>query len=125
MSCTKFCIIDTLQNFEEWERQKQEADMEHYIWENNPSKKAYVTLTRWPEKVSDDDVKSHSIDDDMVGQKYKEAVTELLNNGKTNICLKSYSNLNKISYFSGEDTYTLNKYREAVLAVLLPQTEQA
>lgn len=91
--------------FEEWERQKQEADMEHYIWENNPSKKAYVTLTRWPQKVSDDDVKSHSIDDDTVGQKYKEAVTELLNNG--------------------EDTYTLNKYKEAVLAVLLPQNIQS
>lgn len=63
--------------------------MEHYIWENNPSKKAYVTLTRWPQKVSDEDVKSHSIDDDTVGQKYKEAVTELLNNGKTNIYSKS------------------------------------
>lgn len=99
--------------------------MEHYIWENNPSKKAYVTLTRWPEKVSDDDVKSHSIDDDTVGQKYKEAVTELLNNGKTNIYLKGWTNFNNLSYFLGEDTYTLNKYKEAALAVLLPQTIQA
>jgi len=99
--------------------------MEHYIWENNLSKKAYVKLTRWPEKVSDDDVKSYSIDDDTVGQKYKEAVTELLNNGKTNIYFKGRTNFNNISYFLGEDTYTLNKYREAALAVLLPQTIQA
>jgi len=99
--------------------------MEHYIWENNPSKKAYVTLTRWPQKVSDDDVKSHSIDDDTVGQKYKEAVTELLNNGKTNIYSKSLTKFNKIFYFLGEDTYTLNKYKEAVLAVLLPQNIQS
>jgi len=63
--------------------------MEHYIWENNPSKKAYVTLTQWPKKVSNDEVNSHSIDDDVVGQKYKEAVTELLNNGITNIYSKS------------------------------------
>lgn len=59
--------------------------MEHYIWENNLSKKAYVTLMKWPRKVSDDDIKSHSIDNDAVGQKYKEAVTELFNKGKTNI----------------------------------------
>lgn len=56
--------------------------MEHYIWEKNPSKKAYVALVRWPNKVTDNDVKSHSIDNDLVGQKYKDAVTELLNNGK-------------------------------------------
>lgn len=91
--------------FEEWERQKQESDMEHYIWENNLSKKAYVTLMQWPRKVSDDDIKSLSIDNDTVGQKYKEAVTELFN--------------------KGEDIYTLNKYKEATLALLLPQNAQA
>jgi len=74
-----------LQTFEEWEKQKQESDMEHYIWENNLSKKAYVTFMQWPQKVSDDDIKVYSIDDNTAGQKYKEAVTELLNNGKTSI----------------------------------------
>jgi len=69
------------QTFEDWEREKHETDMEHYIWENNPSKKAYVALAQWPQKISDEDVKSFSIDDDTVGQKYKDAVTELLNNG--------------------------------------------
>jgi len=78
-------LIWFLQTFEEWERQKQESDMEFYIWENNLSKKAYVALMQWPQKVSDDDVKSYSIDNDIVGQKYKEAVTELFNNGKSNI----------------------------------------
>lgn len=63
--------------------------MEHYIWENNLSKKAYVTFVQWPQKVSDDDVKSYSIDNDIVGLKYKEAVSELLNNGKINIYLKN------------------------------------
>ncbi|XP_025424226.1 28S ribosomal protein S35, mitochondrial [Sipha flava] len=91
--------------FEEWEKEKQEADMEHYIWDNNVSKKAYVALVEWPKKVSDDDVKSFSIENDLVGQKYKDAVTELLNNG--------------------EDTYTLNKYKEAVVGMLLPQNAQA
>jgi small subunit ribosomal protein S35 len=90
--------------FEEWEKEKQEADMEHYIWENNLSKKAYVSLAQWPKVVSDNDIKSFSIDNDTVGQKYSEAVTELLNNG--------------------EDIYTLNKYKEAALAVLLPQNIQ-
>lgn len=37
---------------------------------------------QWPQKVSDDDIKSYTIENDVVGQKYKEAVTELLNNGK-------------------------------------------
>lgn len=55
--------------------------MEHYIWENNPSKKAYVTLMQWPKKISNDDIKSYSIENDIVGQKYKEAVTEIMNNG--------------------------------------------
>jgi hypothetical protein len=59
--------------------------MEHYIWDNNVSKKAYVALVEWPKKVSDDDVKSFSIENDLVGQKYKDAVTELLNNGKINV----------------------------------------
>lgn len=71
-----------LKTFEEWEREKQEADYEYYVWENNPSKKAYVAFTQWPQKVSDDDVKSHTIDNDEVGQQYKEAVTELFNKGK-------------------------------------------
>lgn len=55
--------------------------MEHYIWENNPSKKAYVGLMQWPQNVSTDDIKSYSIENDIVGQKYKEAVTEIMNNG--------------------------------------------
>lgn len=77
-----FFILVILQTFEEWEREKQEADMESYNWENNQSKKAYVAITQWPQKVSEDDVKSYSIENDTVGQKYKEAVTDLLNNGK-------------------------------------------
>lgn len=64
--------------------------MEYYVWDNNVSKKAYVAFTKWPKKVSDDDVKSFSIDNDEVGQKYKDAVTELLNNGKINIYFKTY-----------------------------------
>lgn len=67
--------------------------MEHYIWENNMSKKTYVTFKNWPQKISDDDIKSHSIENDMVGQKYKEAVTDLMNNGIINIYLKSYLSL--------------------------------
>lgn len=55
--------------------------MEHYIWEKNPSKKAYVALAKWPQKPSDEDVGTYSIDNDAVGQTYKEAVTDLLNNG--------------------------------------------
>lgn len=80
-------VIIILQTFEEWEREKQEADMEHYIWENNQSKKAYVAFIQWPQKVSEDDVKSYSIENDTVGQKYKEAVTDLFNNGKISIYL--------------------------------------
>lgn len=67
--------------------------MEQYIWENNPSKKAYVALVQWPQKVSDDDVKTHCIDGNTAGQKYKEAVTELLNNGKMNILFKILFNI--------------------------------
>lgn len=90
-----FFFYFVLQTFEEWEREKQEADMEHYIWDNNRSKKAYVALVQWPQKVSDDDVKSYSIENDTVGQKYKDAVTELLNNGKINIYLKMYVAFNQ------------------------------
>lgn len=70
--------------------------MEHYVWENNPSKKAYVSFVQWPNKIADDDVKSYSVDNDPVGQKYKEAVTELINNGKINI----YLIINNIIQFS-------------------------
>ncbi|XP_050423044.1 28S ribosomal protein S35, mitochondrial [Adelges cooleyi] len=91
--------------FEEWEKLKQEADMEHYIWENNPSKKAYVSFVQYPKEVTEEDVKSYSIDNDSVGQTYKQVVSDLLNNG--------------------EDEYTLSKYREAAYAVLIPQVSQA
>lgn len=97
--------------------------MEHYIWENNPSKKSYVAFKQWPQKVSDEDVKSYAID--IVGEKYKEAVTDLFNNGKTNKIVYLKHSIKKISSLTGEDEYTLSKYREAVLAVLSPQNAQA
>lgn len=84
MKTANFVIKFVLQTFEEWEKEKQEEDMEYYVWDNNVSKKAYVALVQWPKNVSDNDVKSFSIDNDVVGQKYKDAVTELLNNGKIN-----------------------------------------
>lgn len=62
--------------------------MEHYIWDKNPSKKAYVALVQWPQKPSEEDVEAYSIDNDMVAQTYKEAVTELLNNGNKHIFIQ-------------------------------------
>lgn len=70
--------------------------MEHYIWENNPSKKAYVALAKWPNKIVDDDVTSFSIDNDTVGQNYKDAVTDLLNKGKIKLYLKINTLFNDI-----------------------------
>ncbi|XP_050542412.1 28S ribosomal protein S35, mitochondrial [Daktulosphaira vitifoliae] len=90
--------------FEDWEKLKQEADMEYYVWENNPSKTAYVSYVQYPKVVTEEDVKLYSIDNDPVGQIYKEAVSYLLNNG--------------------EDIYTLKKYRDAAYAILLPEVDQ-
>lgn len=36
-----------LQNVEEWEAEKSEADMEKYIWKNNISAKALASILKW------------------------------------------------------------------------------
>lgn len=70
------------QNVEPWEAEKSEEDMEYYDWEKNKSKKTYITLKYWPQKIDPSEMDKISLDDDDKAKEYKEAVTSLFNDGE-------------------------------------------
>lgn len=74
---------------EEWERNKQEADMEFYDWHRNKSKVTSTEVLNW----------NLSSEKEVVPpQSYIESVENLMN--------------------EGENEYNLNKYKEEVVKML-------
>lgn len=70
--------VGLFQKVEEWESEKTEADMEHYVWDNNVSRTNILNVLSWPDP-SDSSKDSSSIPHI---QEYKEAVTNLWNEGR-------------------------------------------
>jgi len=56
--------------------------MEYYDWEKNKSKKAYLTVKYWPQKLEPDEMDKISLNDDDTAKEYKEAVTSIFNDGE-------------------------------------------
>lgn len=84
---------------ETWEQQKEEEDMEYYDWENNLSKKAYISLREWSPTGEEIHVDDDHIENDEAAQAYKEAVSSIFN--------------------EGEDINRIFKYKESVLKLVL------
>ncbi|XP_015122128.1 28S ribosomal protein S35, mitochondrial [Diachasma alloeum] len=79
---------------EPWEAEKQLVDMEYYDWDRNKSRETLVTIYSWPNEPPEDlnyDTIPHVTE-------YKVAVADLIN--------------------TGEDQFSVNKYREAVKNLL-------
>ncbi|XP_034941958.1 28S ribosomal protein S35, mitochondrial [Chelonus insularis] len=81
-------------NVEPWEAAKSLADMEYYEWDRNKSRETLVKIHAWPSDPPED------LDYDTIPNvtEYKIAVSDLIN--------------------TGEDHFTVNKYREAVKNIL-------
>jgi small subunit ribosomal protein S35 len=78
---------------ESWEAEKSIADMEYFDWDTSQSRTSLVTLYTWPIPPTDYDYERvpHVAE-------YKIAVSDLINNG--------------------EDSYSIDKYKEAVKNLL-------
>ncbi|XP_053243495.1 28S ribosomal protein S35, mitochondrial isoform X1 [Podarcis raffonei] len=78
---------------EEWEKEKTEADMEEYIWENSASEKnALETLVRIRAGDKTEEVSRQEL---LASQKilaYRKSVVELKNEGETDKNLSEYKN---------------------------------
>ena len=78
---------------EAWEAEKCEADMEYYDWDKSISRKSLVTVHCWPNIPTDTNYEHIPS-----ATEYKIAVSDLINNG--------------------EDSFSINKYKQAVKNVL-------
>ncbi|CAH4033151.1 unnamed protein product [Pieris brassicae] len=79
---------------EDWEKEKMEADMEYYDWNNNQSKK---NLVNWYHKcinkdiaLSEDEYKSFDTSVIDHGEEYKLAVSSLFNDGEREETINNY-----------------------------------
>lgn len=82
---------------EEWEKEKSVMDMEYYDWKLQPSYQSYMKLKAYPSQ--DTSQVEKELDQDPLTNKYAKAVSDLFN--------------------QGEDVYTLARYKEATLEILL------
>lgn len=81
---------------EPWEREKCEADMEYYDWDASMSRKSVMGLLSWKPVQNAEESCTDDIQLDLKG--YKEAVSNILN--------------------EGEEEYTLSRYKEEVKKLL-------
>lgn len=83
--------------FEEWEKEKSVLDMEYYNWKQQPSYASYMKMKAYPSQdISEVEQK---LSEDPLTKKYATAVSDFFN--------------------QGEDVYTLARYKEATLEILL------
>lgn len=81
-------------NFEEWEKEKMEEDMEYYNWDNNRSKKNlvswYLRVKNEEGVLSEEEYRAYDISGIPHGEEYKNAVSELMNQGESERTVKNY-----------------------------------
>ncbi|XP_076623365.1 mitochondrial ribosomal protein S35 isoform X2 [Colletes latitarsis] len=78
---------------EPWEAEKSEVDMEYYNWDTNKSRENLVAMYCWPNSPT-----NFNYEDIPHATEYKIAVSDLINNG--------------------EDSFSINKYKQAVKNML-------
>ncbi|XP_067012786.1 small ribosomal subunit protein mS35 [Anabrus simplex] len=83
------------QKVEPWESEKTLEDMEYYDWDKNPSRPNALRVLNWPKNIEED---TNVVVMTPTLQQFKEAVSELMN--------------------EGENDQTLGKYKEATMKLL-------
>jgi small subunit ribosomal protein S35 len=82
-------------NLEEWEKEKTEDDMEYYNWDKNASKKSLVQwhfkLNNQVGQLSEEEYEGFDISQVPNAEAYKNAVSNLMNEGENNDTIKAYS----------------------------------
>ncbi|KAG7211154.1 hypothetical protein KM043_010478 [Ampulex compressa] len=70
---------------EAWEAEKSIADMEHFVWDESPSRKNVIQLHNWP-------VPSENFDCEKLPhiEEYKAAIADLMDNGESYRSLTNY-----------------------------------
>lgn len=81
-------------NFEDWEKDKTEDDMEYYDWNNNNSKKSLVNwhlkCNKELKTLTDEEFKQYDENQIPFAAEYKTAVSSIFNDGETGDTLKNY-----------------------------------
>ncbi|XP_037303184.1 28S ribosomal protein S35, mitochondrial [Manduca sexta] len=81
-------------NFEEWEKEKMEEDMEYYDYDKNASKKSlidwYHRVRNEQKELSKDDYVVYDVKEIPNGEEYKTAVSNLMNQGESEETWRSY-----------------------------------
>ena len=81
------------QKMEEWEKEKTEADMEEYIWENSTSERnALDTLLRIKAAEKTQEVSRQELLDSDIVLAYKKSMVALRNEGETEKNMSEYKN---------------------------------
>ncbi|XP_026762123.1 28S ribosomal protein S35, mitochondrial [Galleria mellonella] len=81
-------------NFEEWEREKMEEDMEYYNWDKNPSKRSlvnwYLKTQNQSKELSDEEYSNYDVSQIPNGEEYKVAVSSYMNDGESEGTVEKY-----------------------------------
>ncbi|KAM3955531.1 mitochondrial ribosomal protein S35 [Aphomia sociella] len=81
-------------NFEDWEREKMEEDMEYYDFDKNPSKKSlvkwYMRVQNQNAELTDEEYKNFDVSKIPNGELYKDAVSSYMNDGESEEVLEKY-----------------------------------
>lgn len=82
-------------NFEDWEKEKTEDDMEYYDWDNNASKRSlidwYLRVKNESKIMNDEEYKAFDISEIENGAQYKAAVSKYMNEGENPQTVQEYS----------------------------------
>lgn len=82
-------------NFEDWEKEKTEDDMEYYDWDNNASKRSlidwYLRVKNESKIMNDEEYKAFDISQIENGAQYKAAVSKYMNEGENPQTVQEYS----------------------------------
>ncbi|KAL0808953.1 hypothetical protein ABMA28_012611 [Loxostege sticticalis] len=82
-------------NVEEWEKDKTEDDMEYYDWDKNASKKSlvnwYLRTKNENRELTDEEYVAFDISEIPNGEEYKNAVSNYLNDGESEVTVKNYA----------------------------------
>jgi len=102
---------------ETWETDKEEEDMEEYVWDGSKSQSAVVNLVQEMKNANNENELAPKMFQALPDNCTKEDVVKL-------DYVKRYGDVVTNIHNDGEDVYTLNQYKECVTSILHLQTQQ-
>ncbi|XP_049813261.1 28S ribosomal protein S35, mitochondrial [Schistocerca nitens] len=98
-------VVHESVKFEDWEKEKTEADMEYYRWDTNLSRHSILKLLKWPNGDVED------INEDISSipnvSEYRDAVSNIWNEGENENTLAKYKEITK-KIFSLPDKHVVS-----------------